>query len=88
VPDDKIEPYNLTFNKMRDREVKDWSEKFFKQMQKRIDLDEISSVLLHAGNKYRKHLIPKLKALEVECKVPLAKMKIGEQRRWYKTRDC
>ena len=87
-PDDEIEPYNLTLNNMNAEEVKNWSERVIKQMRKRLDLNNIDTVFFHAGNNYRKYLIPRLEALGVECEVPLANMRIGEQLKWYKTHDC
>lgn len=87
-PDDVIEPYNLTLNKMSTEEVKAWSERVFKQMQDRIDLSGIGVVFFHAGNNYRKHLIPKLQSLGIGCIVPLGNLGIGKQLRWYKEHDC
>ena len=43
LPDDPIKSYDLTLKNMRDVEVRAWSEKVFNQMQKRIDLEKISS---------------------------------------------
>lgn len=82
-PDDVIEPYDLTLNNMRAKEVRDWSEKVFKQMQKRLDLSEICAVSFHAGNKYRKYLIPKVEVLGIKCRIPLETLGIGKQLAWY-----
>ncbi len=84
-PEDRIEPYDLTLKSMKAPEVKEWSEMVFKQMQKHLSLKEISIICFHAGSKYRKYLIPQLQALGIECKVPLAKLGIGKQLKWYNT---
>jgi hypothetical protein len=86
--DDPIKPYDLTLKNMRDVEVRAWSEKVFNQMQKRIDVEKISSVFFHAGDKYRKYLTPLLKDLGIKCETPLLALSIGKQLRWYNEHDC
>ena len=88
LPDDPIEPYDLTLNNMRDLEVRAWSKKVFNQMQKRVDLNGINSVFFHAADKYRKHLIVKLENLGVKCETPLRGLGIGKQLRWYNEHYC
>lgn len=83
LPNDMIEPYDLTLNNMTAREVRDWSEKVFKQMQGRLELDRIGIVSFHARKKYREHIIPKLEAKGIQCKVPLGNLGIGKQLNWY-----
>ena len=84
-PDDMVEPYDLTLKKMSSAEVKDWAEMVFKQMQKRLNLDDVSTVFFHAGSRYREKLIPKLQALGINCKAPLGNLGIGKQLKWYNT---
>ena len=83
LPDDEIEPYDLTLNNMRSKEVKEWSDMVFEQMQNRLNLNKNDQVFFHAGKKYRKYLIPKLEQLNIECKVPLRNLGIGKQLGWY-----
>jgi cytoplasmic iron level regulating protein YaaA (DUF328/UPF0246 family) len=87
LPDDEIKPYDLTLNKMRVSEVRNWSEKVFNQMQKRLDLKEINVVFFHAGVKYRKFIVPKLEAFRIEYRVPLKNLGIGKQLSWY-NKNC
>ena len=82
--DDEIEPYDLTLNTMNTQKIFDWSNKVFSQMQDRFDLNEIETVFFHAGNNYRKYLIPKLETLGIEVKIPLVKLSLGKQLGWYK----
>ena len=39
LPNDIIDPYNLTLNEMSTEEVKAWSEKVFRQMTSKLDLE-------------------------------------------------
>lgn len=87
-PDDKIEPYNLTLNDMSFEEVKEWAEKLFNQMKNRLNLEEFDKVFFHTGEKYRRHLIPKLEQMGIKCEVPLKNLGIGKQKAWYKEHDC
>jgi hypothetical protein len=88
LPDDPIDPYALTLKNMRNIEVRVWSEKVFNQMQRRLNLEEVGSMYFHAGDKYRKYLIPVLKDLGFKCEVPLLGLGIGKQLRWYNEHDC
>jgi hypothetical protein len=83
LPNDEIRPYNLTLNTMRTIEVREWSKKVFRQMQRRLELDRIGAVSFHAGKKYREYIIPKLEANGIECWVPLGNLGIGKQLNWY-----
>jgi len=87
-PNDVIEPYDITLNKMSVKERKDWSEKVSKQLQQRLNLSAYGIVYFHAGKNYREFLISKLNKVGLQCKVPLANLSIGKQLRWYKEHDC
>jgi len=88
LPDDKIEPYDMTLDDLGSNERKEWAEKVFSQMRSRLKLQEFDRVFFHAGKKYREHLIPKLENLGIRCEVPLEHLGIGEQKAWYKEHDC
>jgi len=85
-PDDEIEPYDLTLNNMSARQRKEWAEGVFSQMKKRLELKDLDKVFFHAGEKYREHLIPKLRNFGVSCDTPLKGLGIGKQKAWYKER--
>jgi len=87
-PDDKIEPYNLTLNDMNSQQRKQWTETVFDQMKSRLRLEDFDKVFFHAGRKYRELLIPKLENIDIQCEVPLRHLGIGQQKAWYKERDC
>jgi hypothetical protein len=88
LPEDKIEPYDLTLSDMNSREVRDWSEKVFNQMRNRLRLNEFNKVFFHTGVQYRKHLIPKLDRIGLRSEVPLSNLRIGKQKAWYLAHDC
>lgn len=88
LPDDEIEPYNLTLNDMGSQRRKKWAERVFNQMKKRLKLRDLRKVFFHAGKKYREHLALKLRAAGIQCETPLEGLGIGKQKRWYKEHDC
>ena len=71
LPDDRIEPYNLTLKNMTVDERKDWAERTFDQMRRRLDFSKINRVFFHTGKEYRAHLIPKIEGIGTRCVVPL-----------------
>jgi len=83
LPDDEIEPYNLTLKTMTKQQRKDWASKVFKQMEERLDLGKIESAYFHTGREYREHLIPKLELTGAKCIVPLEGLSFGRQLAWY-----
>ena len=82
-PDDKIEPYSLTLNNMKSQQRKEWAEYVFKQMQNRLKTEDYK-VFFHAGERYREHIVPKLRNMGIQCEIPQEHLGIGEQKRWYK----
>ena len=83
LPDDEIEPYDLTLKTMTEQQRKGWAKKVFKQMKKRLDLNKIRTAYFHTGRKYREHLISKLELTGVKCIVPLEGLSFGQQLAWY-----
>ncbi|MFW6116992.1 MAG: DUF6884 domain-containing protein [Thermoproteota archaeon] len=88
LPEDEIEPYDLTLNTMSAKERREWADRVFKQMKNRLNLEEFDTIYFHAGKKYRQYLILKLKKIGLRCEVPLAHLGIGKQKAWYKQHDC
>jgi hypothetical protein len=88
LSDEEIEPYDLTLNDTSSPEVKEWSEKVFRQMKSKMKIQEFGKVFFHTGKRYREHLIPKLEDLGINCEVPLKNLGIGKQLAWYKEHDC
>lgn len=75
----EIDPYNLTLNNMTQREIKEWALKVIIQLDAVADLSNDHFIFL-AGDKYRKYLVPSLRAYEV----PLEGLPIGKQLQFLK----
>jgi len=86
LPDDRIEPYDLTLKNMSVGERRAWADRVFRQMKNRLPLDKIDEVFFHAGRAYREFLIPKLEASGMKCFVPLEGLSYGRQLAWYNQR--
>jgi len=83
LPDDEIEPYELTLKNMTKQERKKWAEKVADQLKERTGLQKISECFFHAGKEYREFLIPILENLGIKCRIPLKGLSIGKQLQWY-----
>jgi hypothetical protein len=77
--DQTIEPYNLTLNTMKNKEILEWSEKVYSQLIKETNITNDSFIFL-AGKKYRQHLIPKIN----NYSIPLEGLSIGKQLKFLK----
>ena len=77
--EEEIEPYDLTLNKMQDKDIISWSEKVLESMNKVSDLQEDEFIFL-AGERYRKYLIPHIK----NYKIPMKGLGIGRQLKFLK----
>lgn len=84
LPNEEIEPYDLTLNDMSSEEREAWAERLFKQMKSRLNLKDLDKVYFHAGENYREHLIPKLEEICITCEAPLKNLTFGKQKAWYK----
>ena len=80
-PDDEIDPYDVTLNKMSRADQTTWSDIVFGQLQSRTDVENDHFVFF-AGDRYRRDLVPRLRSVEV----PMEGLRIGEQLRWLKSR--
>jgi hypothetical protein len=79
VPDEFIEPYNLTLQDKTNLERQEWGRKVFEQLRTMNMHSEV--FFLHAGGVYcepLEHLIA--------CQLPMRGMGIGQQLAWYSSR--
>jgi hypothetical protein len=81
-PQTVIEPYNETLAKMRISERRSWSDRMFEFVRRSSDFHRVDSVVMLAGERYRKFLVPKLIHAGIEVSVPLAGLGIGRQLQW------
>lgn len=88
LPDNKIEPYDLTLKNMSVAERRTWADRVFRQMKSTLPLDKIDEAFFHAGRPYRELLIPKLETSGVKCFVPLKGLSYGRQLAWYDRQTC
>lgn len=72
--DEVVEPYDVTLNKMRSREKKEWAELVLRQLRDEADLDNDRFIFL-AGRNYRQYLLPHIRNYEA----PLEGLTIGRQ---------
>ena len=84
LPEDQINPYDLTLKTMSTKERIEWASRVFKQMKERLNLNKIKRAFFHAGKEYREHLIPQLEMIGIKCLVPLQGLSFGQQLAWYK----
>jgi hypothetical protein len=83
LPDEEIEPYELTLKSMGAVEQKKWAENVFAQLKSKLPLDEISNVFFHTGLAYRKYLTKLLEEKGILCTVPIEGLSLGQQKAWY-----
>lgn len=83
-PEQVVDPYERTLNKMRKEERDAWAQKVLLQIE--AELPAIKRVVFLAGNKYREGLIPALRSRGIEVCVPMEGLKIGQQLGWLKRR--
>ena len=83
LPNEEIEPYDLTLKNMRKEQRQQWSLKVLGQMKQKMELDKVKRVFFHAGKEYREFLIPKLEEIGIKCNSPLEGLSIGKQLSWY-----
>jgi len=77
--DDKIEPYDVTLNKMKANQRRAWASNVIEQIKAEADLEKDHFIIL-AGEKYRQYLIPHFKSYEI----PLKGLAIGKQLQYLK----
>jgi hypothetical protein len=83
LPEEWIDPYDLTLKTMRRHEIMLWAESVFTQISEKIDLNQVRDVYFHAGVDYRKDLTPMFRARGINVHVPLEGLSFGRQLQWY-----
>lgn len=69
-----VDPYEVTLNTMRSKQIDLWAEKVLDQMAGKANPAKDHFIFL-AGDNYRKFIIPHLRSYEI----PLEGLRIGEQ---------
>lgn len=79
LPEQKIEPYELTLNNMGVADRKKWARDVIEQLSRHTDLKNDKFIFL-AGQRYREFLVPAISNYEV----PMQGLQIGKQLGWLK----
>jgi hypothetical protein len=74
-----IEPYEMTLNKMKVAERKEWSKKVLRELGKNADLKKDNFIFL-CGKYYREYLLPEIYNYEI----PMEGLRNGLQSSWLK----
>jgi hypothetical protein len=83
-PDQVIEPYEKTLNKMGVEERKSWAKNVMSDLAKIVTPGD--EVVFLAGVKYRKNLIQPLKKMGSKISVPMEGLSFGNQLKWLKNK--
>lgn len=80
-PDQEIDPYDETLNKMSDKRISMWADSVLIKLEQTTDLQNDHFVFL-AGLKYRKYLLQRIMSYEI----PMEGLTIGRQLQFLSTR--
>ena len=81
-PDTVIAPYDVTLNTMGVASRRDWAAWVITQMEE--TLPHADEVVIFAGQRYREFLEDYLRHGFTSVKVPMERLRMGEQLRWLK----
>ncbi|MGH6945748.1 MAG: DUF6884 domain-containing protein, partial [Kiloniellales bacterium] len=80
APNQIINSYEMTLNRMPIRERRRWAERVVGQMSDRMP--DAQTVIFLAGQRYREFLVNHLRRRGVAVETPMEGLRIGEQLRW------
>lgn len=83
-PDQVINPYNETLNKMPVKQRRAWAQNVIADLRKVI-LPGTRMIIL-AGSSYRKYLLVPIQQMDCKVEIPMEGLRIGEQLSWLKRR--
>jgi hypothetical protein len=83
LPDESIEPYELTLKKMADYKRREWTEKVLKQIEEKIGFSRINKVIFLAGKEYRENIALALFSRGISYTIPIEGLTFGRQLQWY-----
>lgn len=79
-PDQVIEPYELTLNRMAKPDRREWAAGVIDQLLPHLKPG--LSVTILAGSRYREFLEDRLNSESVKVRVPMRRLGIGQQLKW------
>lgn len=80
APAEVIEPYEETLNKKPRRERDVWANGVWALLRRQLSADDRVTIL--AGERYREHLVPRIKEYGCHVNVPMKGLGIGRQLQW------
>jgi len=83
MPEEMIDPYDLTLKTMGKQRKQEWANQVLDQLDTKIGLTKINTVYFHAGVDYRSFLIPLLNHKGIKYEIPLEGLSYGRQLQWY-----
>ena len=84
-PDKKIEPYELTLNKMGIHQRRAWADEVFKALEP--ELPQYRRVIFFAGIRYREFLAGRLLSYGLHVDIPMEGLAQGKQLSWMGARQ-
>lgn len=84
LPDQVIEPYDLTLKSMDTKEKIDWANHVYQMIKPLISSED--KIFFLAGQDYRNYLIPLLQHDGFAVNIPMEGLRIGEQKSWLKSK--
>lgn len=83
-PNDLIEPYDVSLNKMKKAEREIWAQNVIEVIKQKIPIE--NTIYFHCGKLYRHPIIEMLERDGYKTEVPLEGLEIGEQLSFYTKR--
>lgn len=80
-PDEILEPYNETLNRMSASERRIWAHRVLDRLAVKLNVGDLVTFL--AGQKYREYLIKPIEEMGCCVEIPLQGKRIGEQLSWF-----
>lgn len=81
-----VEPYDETLTSARVARKREWSERVYSELRGAGLLNEDVTLVFNAGKAYYAELLPLLEEHDVEIRLPLDGLMIGERLKWYNQR--
>nr|WP_247416291.1 DUF6884 domain-containing protein [Halomarina salina] len=79
-----VEPYDEALREASVAEKRDWAERVYQELEAAGLLEPGVHLVIHAGEDYYGHLIPKIRDLEgTSFEIPTKGLSIGETVSWY-----
>jgi hypothetical protein len=84
LPDQVIEPYDLTLKSMGANKKIEWANHVYQMLIPLISTED--NIFFLAGQDYRKYLIPLLQHDGFALSIPMEGLRIGEQKSWLRSK--